>query len=285
MREAGEYGEFDEASSSIFSGVSSKCAIKLFGLSNCCKKSSGGGGMSNNAMLGGAKDVGGYALNYGSKYMYDTLYTTDAPGWIMDGLEALSGTITDTSCLASPSLSFSLYGFTVTTGAIGSGSIALGSVGGLNFAFNPYMLAFQVAIMVIQEMMKCDQDEQILAMRLGQNLCHKVGTYCSKKIKFLVKICIEHKQSYCCYNSRLARIINEQGRAQIGKGWGSAESPNCSGFTMDEFAALDFSAMDLSEFTAEILANIRMPDISGIAENVQESVQQKLLNYYGQGSQ
>lgn len=65
------------------------------------------------------------------------------------------------------------------------------------------------------------------------------GTYCSEELNLIVtKICIEHTKSYCCYNSRLARIINEQGRGQIGKGWGGAESPQCGGFTQAEFAQI-----------------------------------------------
>ena len=73
--------------------------------------------------------------------------------------------------------------------------------------------------MIVQEMLSCEQKEQILALRRGQNLCHEVGSDCSKKLP-VVKTCIERTKSYCCFNSRLAKIINEQGRAQIGKGWG-----------------------------------------------------------------
>lgn len=80
--------------------------------------------------------------------------------------------------------------------------------------------------------------------------------------------------------SRLARIINEQGRRQIGKSWGSAKSPNCSGFTTAEFASLDFSSIDLSEFTAEIMANIKMPNVGTMSQQIQGSVQQKVQNYY-----
>ncbi|WP_310698321.1 conjugal transfer protein TraN, partial [Burkholderia multivorans] len=111
-----------------------------------------------------------------------------------------------------------------------------------------------------------------------------VGTYCSKKLP-IVKICIEKTKSYCCYNSRLARIINEQGRAQIGKGWGSAESPNCAGLTQEEFAMIDFSRIDLSEFTSEIMANIKMPDVGSMGQQVQSAVQQKVQNYYQRGIQ
>lgn len=86
-------------------------------------------------------------------------------------------------------------------------------------------------------------------LKKGQKLCHYVGTYCSKK----VVTCVERKESYCCYNSPLARILQEQGRPQLGKGWGSAQHPQCEGFTQDELERLDFDAMDLSEFEALIV--------------------------------
>ncbi len=92
-------------------------------------------------------------------------------------------------------------------------------------------------------------------LKKGQNLCHYVGTYCSKGEKFG---CIERSESYCCFNSRLARIIQEEGRKQTGKSWGSAKNPDCSGFTLEEFETLDFEAMDLSEFEAEIKAKAEL---------------------------
>lgn len=116
-------------------------------------------------------------------------------------------------------------------------------------------------------------------MKRGQRLCHEVGGYCSSKIP-IIGTCIEKTKSHCCYNSRLARIINEQGRGQIGKSWGSAKSPNCSGFTPAEFAAIDFSNIDMSEFTAEIMANIKMPNVGSMSQQINTSVQQKLQNYY-----
>ena len=119
--------------------------------------------------------------------------------------------------------SFSFYGFSFQF---------LPSQGFVFTGFDPTTLAIQIGVMILQELLSCEQSEQILAMRRGQNLCHEVGTYCSKKLKLVfTSICIEHTKSHCCYNSRLARIINEQGRGQIGKSWGSAKNPNCSGFT------------------------------------------------------
>jgi hypothetical protein len=292
-REAGVYGN----ETSIFSGTDSRCKIKLFGLANCCKKSSGGGGYSNNLLFNIAGQVGGQVFSYGSRYVYDALYTSDAPNWMVEGMAAMLSIdpMNPASALSQWSPSFSLYGFTVSTGAIAPGFIAnqlgfgvidLGSFAGLNFAFDPTSLAIQIGLMILQDLMSCDQQEQILAMRRGQNLCTEIGTYCSSELKLLfIKICIEKTKSFCCYNSRLARIINEQGRAQIGKSWGSPKSPNCSGFTQSEFAAIDFSRIDLSEFMSEVMASIQIPSASGIQQNVQGVMQQKMQNYYQRGYQ
>lgn len=261
-REAGVYG----SETSIFSGADSRCKIKLFGLANCCKKSSGGGGFSNFSLFGTAMSVGGQALDVGSSYVYDALY--DSPT-LQQGLGAMLG-VTGADGLFNPSFSF--YGFSFQF---------LPSQGFVFTGFDPTSLAIQIGLMILQDLLSCEQSEQILAMRRGQNLCHEVGTYCSKELKLIVtKICIEHTKSYCCYNSRLARIINEQARGQIGKGWGGPKSPNCSGFTPAEFAAIDFSSIDMSEFTAEIMANIKMPNVGSMSQQINTSVQQKLQNYY-----
>lgn len=204
---------------------------------------------------------------FGSPYMYDAMFASDVPWLVNKAIDAWSATAWTSTT--------SFYGLT----------FSFSPTAGLQFVgFDPYSFAFQVGMMILQEMLSCDQQEQILAMRRGQNLCHEVGTYCSKKLP-IVKICIEKTKSYCCYNSRLARIINEQGRAQIGKSWGSPNSPNCSGFTQSEFAAIDFSSIDLSEFMAEIMANIKMPDVGSMSQNVQSAVQQKVQNYYQRGAQ
>jgi conjugal transfer mating pair stabilization protein TraN len=117
------------------------------------------------------------------------------------------------------------------------------------------------------------------AIRKGQNLCHHVGTYCSSKF---LGACVESKEAHCCYNSRLARIVQQQGRAQIGKGWGSAEAPQCGGFTPEEFQRLDMSTMDLSEFIAEIQSKA-VNTIPGTNRAV-TNVTTKVNEYFGQSS-
>lgn len=64
--------------------------------------------------------------------------------------------------------------------------------------------------------------------------------------------CYETKEGWCCFPSKLGRIVQEQARAQLGKSWGSAKNPDCSGFTIEELGLLRFDEMDLSEFLDDI---------------------------------
>ena len=34
-----------------------------------------------------------------------------------------------------------------------------------------------------------------------------------------IGICVTSKDAYCCFESKLSRILQEQGRVQIGKAW------------------------------------------------------------------
>ncbi|AVL47373.1 hypothetical protein CEP74_06175 [Campylobacter jejuni subsp. doylei] len=76
------------------------------------------------------------------------------------------------------------------------------------------------------------------------------------------------------FTSKLARIINEQGRPQLAKGWGSAESPECKGFTPEEFQKLDFSKIDMSEFFGEIQQNFNV----NFMQNQQNFIQNRITN-------
>jgi len=306
-RQAGTY--MDPATQRIFDGVDSRCSIKLFNISNCCKSSGGGGSYSNGAMFQVAVTVGVETLSYGSRYVYDTLFQSQT-SFLSQGMAALTGT--DPTCQASLlngwSPSFSLYGFTATltssatVGAAAGGgmlsgiagsvglslpsAVPLGSFSGFSFAFDPTSFAIAIGMQILQDLLSCDQQEKIVAMRNGQNLCRFVGQYCSNELNLLVgTVCLEHTRTHCCYNSRLARILNEQGRGQIRKGWGSAEAPSCSGFTVDEFAGLDFSQIDMTEFTNEIMSNVKLPNVSNASQNAQGVIQNRLQNYYSNGSQ
>lgn len=259
-RQSGVY--IDPATQEIFKGTDADCKVKLGGLVNCCKAKSGGGGQVNSVMFQAVKVIGNEAIRFlGSSYVYDALFSSDLVPTAI--ISAMYGSSTGASYTLFGNGSLSFYGITY--------------VPGLNppFAFDPISFAAAIALQVITQYLQCDQDEQLLGMRKEQRLCTYVGSYCS--MKFL-GVCLEKKEGYCCYNSRLSRIINEQGRSQIGKAYGDPKYPNCSGFTPAELASLDFSRMDLAEFFEEVMPKNLNTEL--LTERATQAVQQQTINYF-----
>jgi conjugal transfer mating pair stabilization protein TraN len=105
----------------------------------------------------------------------------------------------------------------------------------------------------------CGTGDKLTASAMKAKRTHFVGTYCKKKFPLIG--CVQSAQVHCVFQSKLGRIVQEQGRMQLknfqggsGPDWGTAEKPNCRGFTPEEFQFLDFAKMDLSEFFADIKA-------------------------------
>ena len=119
----------------------------------------------------------------------------------------------------------------------------------------------------------CDREEVLLHQRDAQGLCAYVGSYCSDSV---LGVCVTKKKVYCCFQSKLSRILQEQGRAQLPKPWDKPKREQCAGFTIDEFARLDLSRMDFSEVYAEFTAAARLPDELQAAADIQ----QKIEDYY-----
>lgn len=100
---------------------------------------------------------------------------------------------------------------------------------------------------ILNGVLSCSAEEIQLAQEWQQKHTVQVGTYCSNQS--VLGVCIENTTTYCDFKSMLARIIQVQGRAQLGLNFGSPQSPDCSGFTIAQFASLNFNAIDFSEFT------------------------------------
>lgn len=110
---------------------------------------------------------------------------------------------------------------------------------------------YVVSVMVIQAAFPCEPPEFELAAKKSVKSCVEVGSYCSKEA--LGSICIEKKKSYCCYNSPLSRIVNQQLRGQASSvlgSFGSPENPSCDGLTVSQLSTVDWTKVDLSEWTA-----------------------------------
>ena len=123
----------------------------------------------------------------------------------------------------------------------------------------------------------CNETERQLLKLKEKGNCVFVGDYCAEWWPFKLKwICVQRKETYCCFSSPLARIIHEQGRPQLGIGWGTPENPNCRGFTAEEFQKLDFSKIDFSEWIEGEVKGSIVPRIETNIRNVVEQIPSQL---------
>lgn len=110
-------------------------------------------------------------------------------------------------------------------------------------------VAYQVAMLVIQTIYKCEEKEFELASNRALRQCHYVGSYCKSKV---LGACIEKRYSYCCYKSPLGRILQEQIRSQLygSANFGSAKHPQCEGISIADFGKVNWDAINLDEWVA-----------------------------------
>jgi len=116
----------------------------------------------------------------------------------------------------------------------------------------------------------CSSAEKQLDEKDDKGLCHKVGSYCSDKV---LGICVTSKDAYCCFGSKLSRILQEQGRQQIAKAWAKPKDETCKGFTIEEFQRLDLSQMDFSEVYAEFMDAAKLPSEVSVMADIQTRIQ------------
>ncbi len=123
----------------------------------------------------------------------------------------------------------------------------------------------------------CSASERELAGERNAGNTHYLGRYCSRKTLF--GICIRHSRAWCVFGSKLGRILQQQGRRQLGIGWGS-----CRGFTVAEIEGIDFARLDLSEFTQDLMDGSREPAVSlPEAGQTQTIMRDRVRDFYGRG--
>lgn len=116
---------------------------------------------------------------------------------------------------------------------------------------------------------KCSKDEISLIGTRSKNLCVYVGKQSTKK----VGVTTVTKHHFCCFGNMLEKVIQVEGRKQLGINFGNGGSPNCRGLTMQEIQTLDFSHMDFSEFINELMVKFtgtyKAPNPNAIADTIQ----------------
>lgn len=137
-------------------------------------------------------------------------------------------------------------------------------VNSIQGAFDPTSLVIAIAIALVMTWLAnaCDQESMETAALRASGFCFQVGTVCTDR---WLGSCVQREEVNCCYNSKLARIVNEQGIEQImgeppysnvALDVNNLQTLDCGGFTPEQFQALDFQRIDFSEYEADINAAV-----------------------------
>lgn len=138
-------------------------------------------------------------------------------------------------------------------------------------------------IAVNVKLANCSSEEKSLAEKRNEGKCHFVG---SQKVK--LGTVSEHV--YCCFPTKLARIVQEQGRKQLSIKWGSAEHPKCHGLKLAELQSIDFNKIDFSEIVEGLKIDKQTyeaklkQNIDSLQKKIQGQVQQKKHAAQGSGT-
>ena len=265
----------------VFNGKASRCrppGLTVGYLNNCCDSDKVGSddmGSNISTVANGIQT----AYEIGQVAYYSNLVTSGAAtltplvGTTSVGIVTATGTTTVSGAVA-----------TGVSAAAASGSTGVAAIGSAMEAYvgallNPATIAVAIVVMVVMKVLfgsGCDQGDIQTGMQAASKDCHYIGDYCEKKWPMVG--CVQKAKSYCCFNTKMARIIHEQGRPQLMSfgadgGWGVPSAPNCRGFTPDEFQYLDFSRIDLSEYFEDIQKDLSTK-IQGAQTTIQNKVQQ-----------
>ncbi|WP_296897566.1 conjugal transfer protein TraN [Thiohalocapsa sp.] len=281
----------------IFSGEANECKKAVGGIVNCCNGPNAGVGLGDyitlmlaaskieNAMGLGVTDQvrGAWEVLAGpvdsmwssvqqsftsvanSLTGSTTAAATDAAG--MAGFEAtkqqlMNSVATWTKDVFGQPAAETLFQSVGGGNAFGPGGALLGDAQLASFLTTAmqailwaYMI-YNVAMLLVHLIWTCEEAELQLSAKRELRTCHFVGGYC--KDEFL-GWCIEKRDAYCCFNSPIARILNEQIRPQLGRGWGAPEHPDCSGIRVSDLARVDWNQVNLDEWLAMLVQSGNFP--------------------------
>ncbi|HHR6038845.1 TPA: conjugal transfer protein TraN [Providencia alcalifaciens] len=126
----------------------------------------------------------------------------------------------------------------------------------------------------------CDSEEKALGKAKQRKLTVYVGSYCSNNV---LGVCLQKKEAYCLFDSKLAKIVQEQGRAgQLRISFGSAKNSDCRGTTVDELQAINFDRLNFADFYADLESGSTIPADQALIDRVKDQIANSLQ---GQGGQ
>lgn len=119
-------------------------------------------------------------------------------------------------------------------------------------------------------LLHCSQEEKELGKAKENGTAHYVGQYSDD---CAAGICLKKRKVYCIFPTKLARIVQEQGREkQLGRHFGDAKHPDCSGMTTEELQKIDFSQIDFKEFYEDIAKKQSIEDEGKLNQRIQDKM-------------
>ena len=115
----------------------------------------------------------------------------------------------------------------------------------------------------------CPGNLQELQRAKHENRAVYLGSYKKHRLD------LSHLHVYCVFPSKLAGIVQIQGRAnQLHIPFGQVKSPNCRGLTPEELERINFKLLDLSALTQEWLDRKAIPDSAQQDQHNQSHIEQ-----------
>lgn len=134
----------------------------------------------------------------------------------------------------------------------------------------------------------CNPDNDSVGVSQSERELHKAqhegraiiaypSVYCAKR-KY--KVCLQKRQSWCVFQSKLAKLIQIEARRQLGLNFGYVgrddNNANCRGLTTTEIATIAFDTpqmqLALKELATEFESKKRLPESNQVARTVEEQV-------------
>lgn len=118
----------------------------------------------------------------------------------------------------------------------------------------------------------CSDDEKELYDKRNKSLTVSIGEYCANRFEFPGgSVCLSTHQVDCVFGSKLAKIVQNQGRREqlqisFGDVAGDESHPDCRGITVDELSKINFSKIDFQEVYQDIKDHVQFPG-KGNTEN------------------
>ena len=110
----------------------------------------------------------------------------------------------------------------------------------------------------------------------------KLCVYVGKQNKGKLKTVVKHK--FCCFGNMLDKVVQVEGRKQLGINFGTGANPNCRGLTLEEIQRIDFDKLDFTEFIedfkSKFFGKYKEPSIGDLKSRV-ESSKPNLKEYDG----